>query len=40
MVRAEFQHAPAAMGYSASVAAQLAAIDETPYALQPTVPVG
>ena len=40
MVRTEYQHAPAAMGYSASVAAQLAAIDETPYALQPTVPVG
>jgi hypothetical protein len=40
IVRTEYQHAPAAMGYSASVAAQLAAIDGTPYALQPTVPVG
>jgi hypothetical protein len=40
IVRSEYQHAPAAMGYSASVAAQLAAIDETPEALQPTIPVG
>jgi len=40
IVRTEYQHSPAAMGYSAAVGAQLAAIDETPYALQPTTLVG
>ncbi len=40
MVRTEYQHAPAAMGYSASVAAQLAAIDETPDVPQTTIPEG
>jgi hypothetical protein len=40
IVRTEYQHAPAAMGYSASVAETLANIDQTPYALQPTTPVG
>ncbi len=39
-VRAEFQHAPDAMGYSAAVAAQLAAIDETPDVPQTTIPEG
>jgi len=39
-VRSEYQHAPSAMGYSASVAAQLAAIDETPDAPQSTIPEG
>lgn len=39
-VRSEYQHAPAADGYSASVAAQLAAIDETPDPPQTTIPEG
>lgn len=39
-VRSEYQHAPAAMGYSASVAAQLAAIDLTPDVPQSTIPEG
>lgn len=39
-VRSEFQHAPAAMGYSSSVATQLAAIDETPDVSQTTIPQG
>ncbi|MGA8938152.1 MAG: capsule assembly Wzi family protein [Acidobacteriaceae bacterium] len=39
-VRSEYQHAPAAMGYSASVAAQLAAIDLTPDVPQTTIPEG
>ena len=40
IVRAEYQHAPAAMGYSASVAAQLAAIDGTADVPQTTIPEG
>jgi Capsule assembly protein Wzi len=40
IVRAEYQHAPSAMGYSPSVAAQLAAIDETPNVPQTTIPEG
>lgn len=40
MVRAEYQHAPSAIGYSPSVAAQLAAIDETPDVPQSTIPAG
>ncbi len=40
MVRAEYQHAPSAMGYSPSVAAQLAAIDATPDVPQTTIPEG
>jgi hypothetical protein len=39
-VRSEYQHAPSAMGYSASVAARLAAIDGTPNAPQSTIPAG
>ncbi|MGA7157635.1 MAG: capsule assembly Wzi family protein [Acidobacteriaceae bacterium] len=39
-VRAEYQHAPAATGYSASIAAQLAAIDDTPDVPQTTIPEG
>ena len=39
-VRSEYQHAPPAEGYSAVVAAQLAAIDETPDAPQSTIPAG
>ncbi len=39
-VRTEYQHAPPATGYSASVAAQLAAIDETPDVPQTTIPEG
>ncbi len=39
-VRSEFQEAPSAIGYSASVAAQLAAIDETPDVPQTTIPAG
>jgi hypothetical protein len=38
--RTEYQHAPSATGYSASVAAQLAAIDETPDVPQTTIPQG
>jgi len=40
IVRAEYQHAPSAMGYSPSVAAQLAAIDITPNVPQTTIPAG
>ncbi len=40
MVRAEYQHAPSAMGYSPSVAAQLAVIDGTPNVPQTTIPAG
>jgi hypothetical protein len=40
IVRAEYQHAPSAMGYSPSVAAQLAAIDQTPNVPQTTIPAG
>jgi len=40
IVRAEYQHAPSSMGYSPSVAAQLAAIDETPDVPQTTIPLG
>lgn len=40
IVRAEYQHAPSALGYSPSVAAQLAAIDETPDVPQSTIPAG
>jgi len=40
IVRAEYQHAPSAMGYSPSVAAQLAAIDQTPDVPQTTIPEG
>jgi hypothetical protein len=39
-VRSEYQHAPSAYGYSAAVAAQLAAIDETPDVRQSTIPQG
>jgi Capsule assembly protein Wzi len=39
-VRSEYQHAPAATGYSSAVAAQLAAIDETPDVSQSTIPEG
>lgn len=39
-VRSELQHAPAATGYSASVASQLAAIDNTPDVPQTTIPAG
>jgi hypothetical protein len=39
-LRSEYQHAPAAYGYSAAVAAQLAAIDETPDVPQSTLPQG
>jgi hypothetical protein len=39
-VRSEYQHAPAAVGYSAAVAQQLAAIDETPNVPQTTIPEG
>ena len=39
-VRSEYQHAPAVMGYSSTVAAQLAAIDETPDVPQTTIPEG
>lgn len=39
-VRSEYQHAPSAIGYSSSVAAQLAAIDETPDVPQTTIPEG
>jgi hypothetical protein len=39
-VRSEYQHAPAAIGYSPAVAAQLAAIDETPDVPQTTIPEG
>ena len=39
-VRSEYQHAPAATGYSPSVAAQLAAIDGTPDVPQSTIPTG
>ena len=37
-VRSEYQHAPAAIGYSPAVAAQLAAIDGTPDVPQSTIP--
>lgn len=37
-VRSEYQHAPAAIGYSAAVAAQLATIDGTPDVPQSTIP--
>jgi Capsule assembly protein Wzi len=40
IVRAEYQHAPSAIGYSPSVAAQLAAIDLTPNVPQTTIPEG
>ncbi len=40
MVRAEYQHAPSAFGYSPSVASQLAAIDGTPDVPQTTIPLG
>ena len=40
IVRAEYQHAPSSMGYSPSVAAQLAAIDGTPNLPQTTIPAG
>jgi hypothetical protein len=40
MVRTEYQHAPSAIGYPDSVAAQLAAIDETPDVPQSTIPAG
>lgn len=40
MVRAEYQHAPSALGYSPSVAATLAAIDATPDVPQTTIPAG
>lgn len=40
MVRAEYQHAPSAFGYSPSVVAQLAAIDDTPDVPQSTIPAG
>lgn len=39
-VRSEYQHAPAATGYSSAIAAQLAAIDETPDVSQSTIPEG
>jgi hypothetical protein len=39
-VRAEYQHAPSAPGYSASVASQLASVDLTPDVPQPTIPLG
>ncbi len=39
-VRSEYQHAPGATGYSPAVAAQLAAIDETPDVPQSTIPAG
>jgi hypothetical protein len=39
-VRSEYQHAPSATGYSSAVAAQLAAIDETPDVPQGTIPEG
>ena len=39
-VRSEYQHAPGATGYSPAVAAQLAAIDETPDVPQSTIPEG
>jgi hypothetical protein len=39
-VRGEYQHAPSATGYSSAVAAQLAAIDETPDVPQSTIPEG
>ncbi len=39
-VRSEYQHAPAATGYSSAVAAQLAAIDGTPNVPQTTIPEG
>jgi hypothetical protein len=38
MVRTEYQHSPSATGYPDSVAAQLAAIDETPDVPQSTIP--
>jgi hypothetical protein len=40
MVRTEYQHAPSAIGYPDSIAAQLAAIDETPDVPQSTIPAG
>ena len=40
IVRAEYQHAPSAVGYSPSVLAQLAAIDATPDVPQSTIPSG
>ena len=40
IVRAEYQHAPSAMGYFPSIAAQLAAIDLTPNVPQTTIPEG
>jgi hypothetical protein len=40
MVRTEYQHSPSATGYPDSVAAQLAAIDETPDVPQSTIPAG
>jgi hypothetical protein len=39
-VRSEYQHAPAATGYSPAVAAELAAIDGTPDVPQSTIPEG
>jgi len=39
-VRSEYQHAPAAIGYSPAVAAELAAIDGTPDVPQSTIPEG
>jgi hypothetical protein len=38
IVRTEYQHSPAAIGYSPSVLAQLAAIDATPDVSQTTIP--
>ena len=40
IVRAEYQHAPSATGYSPAVLAQLAAIDGTPDVQQTTIPFG
>jgi Capsule assembly protein Wzi len=40
IVRAEYQHAPSALGYAPSVAAQLADIDTTPDVPQTTIPEG
>jgi hypothetical protein len=39
-VRGEYEHAPAAAGYSAAVAEVLQGIDETPNVSQPTIPEG
>ncbi len=42
-VRGEYQHAPSAVGYNAILANELATLDETPYATNPTqatIPLG